>query len=64
METLQDQLGALNDLATGPEVLEKHGVRDHPEADKLVSHSDKSTLIRKAKDALDDVLDAKRFWRG
>lgn len=63
MEALQDKLGALNDLATGPDVLDKHGLRDHPEADKLISHADKSALIRKAQDALDDVLDAKRFWR-
>lgn len=64
METLQDELGALNDLATGPGVLDKHGLSDHPEADKLVSHADKSSLLHKAQGALDDVLDAKRFWRG
>ncbi len=63
VEKLQDQLGALNDLATGPDVLDKYGLRDHPEADRLVSHADKSALIHKAQDALDDVLDAKRFWK-
>ncbi|WP_426129503.1 CHAD domain-containing protein [Pararhizobium sp. PWRC1-1] len=63
MENLQDQLGALNDLATGPDVLDKLGLRGHPEADQLISHADKASLIRKAQDALNDVLDAKRFWK-
>lgn len=63
METLQGTLGALNDLVTGPDVLDKHGLRDHPEAARLISHADKPALIRKAQAALDDVLDAKRFWR-
>ncbi|KQT06775.1 MULTISPECIES: CHAD domain-containing protein [unclassified Rhizobium] len=63
MEHLQDQLGALNDLATGPDVLDKHGLRDHPEATDLISHANKSALISKAQDALDEVLDAKPFWR-
>ncbi len=64
METLQDQLGALNDLATGPDVLAKYGLQDHPEAEKLILHGNKSALIRKAQDAVDDLLDANRFWRG
>nr|WP_168879020.1 CHAD domain-containing protein [Rhizobium sp. P28RR-XV]NLR85619.1 CHAD domain-containing protein [Rhizobium sp. P28RR-XV] len=63
MEELQDQLGALNDLATGPDVLDKHGLRDHPGAASVISHADKSSLILAAQAALDDVLDAKRFWR-
>jgi len=63
MEALQDELGALNDLATGPEVLEGHGLRSLPGADELTVHVDKTKLIRSAQDALDDVLDAKRFWR-
>ncbi|RWX74831.1 CHAD domain-containing protein [Neorhizobium lilium] len=63
MEALQDELGALNDLATGPDVLEGHGLRGHAGADNLIVHADKAKLIRTAQDALDDVLDAKRFWR-
>lgn len=63
MEALQDELGALNDLATGPEVLERHGLRGLAGADELIVYTDKAKLIRSAEDALDDVLDAKRFWR-
>ncbi|WP_426124405.1 hypothetical protein [Pararhizobium sp. PWRC1-1] len=53
----------MNDLTTGPDVLDKHGLREHPEAAQLVSLANKASLIRKAQDALDDVLDAKRFWK-
>ncbi len=63
MEALQDQLGALNDLATGPDVLLKHGLSDHPGIGTLLSRDDKSGLIDEAQAALDDVIDAKRFWR-
>ncbi|MFK4771368.1 MULTISPECIES: CHAD domain-containing protein [Rhizobium/Agrobacterium group] len=63
MEALQDELGALNDLATGPEVLEGHGLRGLAGADDLIVHAEKAKLIRMAQDALDNVLDAKRFWR-
>ncbi|RXT29786.1 hypothetical protein B5P46_01550 [Rhizobium leguminosarum] len=63
MEALQDELGALNDLATGPEVLEGQGLRSLAGADELIVHADKAKLIRSAQDALDDVLDARRFWR-
>jgi inorganic triphosphatase YgiF len=63
MEALQDELGALNDLATGPGVLEEHGLLTLSGADDLILHADKAKLIRTAQDALDDVLDAKRFWR-
>ncbi len=63
MESLQDELGALNDLATSPEVLVQHNLGDHTGAEALVLHADKAVLISKAQAALDDVLDAKRFWQ-
>ncbi|WFU92169.1 CHAD domain-containing protein (plasmid) [Rhizobium sp. CC1099] len=63
MESLQDELGALNDLVTGPDVLEKLGLSDHPARDSMVSHADKSSLIDAAQIALDEVIDAKRFWK-
>ncbi|CAN7618722.1 CHAD domain-containing protein [Rhizobium sp. LjRoot258] len=63
MADLQDDLGALNDLATGPDVLEKYGLADHPARDSVLSHADKDVLIGKAQDSVDDILDAKRFWR-
>jgi CHAD domain-containing protein len=63
MESLQDRLGALNDLAIGHDVLKKYGIEETPEAQKLIFYADKSQLIDKAQTALDDVLDAKKFWR-
>jgi triphosphatase len=63
METLQDELGLLNDIASGPSILEVHGLSDVFGADTLVSHADKAELIDRAQSALDDMLDAKRFWR-
>ncbi|MEZ2130788.1 MULTISPECIES: CHAD domain-containing protein [unclassified Sinorhizobium] len=63
MEDLQDHLGALNDLASGPAVLEKHDLADHPARESVISHADKAELIDAAQAALDDVLDSKRFWR-
>ncbi len=62
METLQDDLGALNDLATGPCVLEKHGLAGHPDRDSVIPQADKQFLVEKAQASLDDVLDTKRFW--
>jgi hypothetical protein len=44
-------------------VLKKYGIEETPEAQKLIFYADKSQLIDKAQTALDDVLDAKKFWR-
>lgn len=63
MGELQDHLGALNDLVTGPAVLEKHGLSDHPARESVLSHADKQKLIDAAQAAIDDVVEAKRFWR-
>ncbi len=63
MEALQDQLGALNDLVTEPDVLNRHGLSNHPAADTVMYHGAKGKLIDAAQDALDEVLDTKRFWR-
>ncbi|RWY68733.1 CHAD domain-containing protein [Rhizobium sp. WSM1325] len=63
MGDLQDHLGALNDLATGPGVLEQHGLADHPARDSVVFHDDKNALIHMAQSLVDEVIDTKRFWR-
>jgi len=63
MSGLQDRLGTLNDLVSGPLVLSEIGLEDHPDAETLVVHADKDKLIDHAQSALDDVIDAKRFWR-
>ncbi|MBB6487769.1 CHAD domain-containing protein [Rhizobium lusitanum] len=63
MSELQDCLGSLIDLVTGPEVLRKHGLIDHPACDSVVSHANKDTLVGDAQTWLDTVMDSKRFWR-
>ncbi|OCP04474.1 MULTISPECIES: CHAD domain-containing protein [unclassified Ensifer] len=63
MTALQDQLGTLNDLVSGPLVLGEMGLEDHPDAETLTVHADKGKLIDRAQGALDDVIDVKRFWR-
>lgn len=63
MTGLQDRLGTLNDLVSGPQVLDEIGLEGHPDAETLVLHTDKDKLIDHAQNALDDVIDAKRFWR-
>ncbi|HEV7309599.1 CHAD domain-containing protein [Ensifer sp.] len=63
MTGLQDRLGTLNDLVSAPLVLEDVGLDDHPDAEALTVRTDKEKLIDSAQGALDDVIDAKRFWR-
>lgn len=57
LETLQDHLGDLNDVATAPALSARHGlpVEDMP-ADR------RDALLADAADARHDLLDAKRFW--
>ncbi len=62
LEELQDQLGALNDLATAPEVIRKLGVGDDPEAARLIADGKKKALIKSAADAHHALVNAKRFW--
>lgn len=62
LEALQDQLGALNDLATAPEVLKKLGVTDDPAAADLLAPGKKGKLLDAAVDAHKGFIDAKRFW--
>lgn len=63
IEDLQDHLGALNDVATGLAVLERHGLSDHPAHESLFPTADRQKLIDAAQAAIDDVLETKRFWR-
>lgn len=62
LETLQDRLGALNDMATAPTVLDRLGLRDAPGAKSLLAHRKKSKMIDAAAEAYDDLLDRKTFW--
>lgn len=62
LEALQDQLGALNDLATAPDVLIRLGVASDPDAPRLLAKGRKKRLLHKAENAHDDLLDTKRYW--
>ncbi|WP_146165080.1 hypothetical protein [Mycoplana dimorpha] len=59
---MQDHLGALNDLMSGPNVLAELG-SDEEAAKGILPQKKKGDLIRMAQNALDDVIDAKRYWR-
>ena len=63
LEQLQDQLGALNDLATAPHLLEKLGLANDPAAARLLTGAKRETLLARADAAHDDLVDMKRFWR-
>jgi inorganic triphosphatase YgiF len=63
MEKLQDHFGALNDLATAPTVLQANDLASHPEAHRLVATTSKDELLKASENALDDLIDAKKFWR-
>ncbi len=63
LEVLQDQLGALNDLATAPAVLDGLGLADDPDAVALLGADRKADLLEAAAEAHDALVDAKRFWR-
>ena len=60
MEKLQDDLGALNDLATADEIIDKLGI-DKSSTQHI--HADRHALIRHASKAWQDLIDLKRFWR-
>jgi triphosphatase len=62
LEKLQDELGALNDLAIMPGVLESLGL-SHEQAERAFGDgSERHRLIRRAGDAAALVAEAKRFW--
>jgi triphosphatase len=63
LSELQDQLGALNDLATAPEVLDKLGLTNGPGAASLHSHNRKEKLLNAAAKAHLALVEADLFWR-
>ncbi|MET0249192.1 MAG: CHAD domain-containing protein [Sphingobium sp.] len=56
---LQNALGKLNDLAVAPAVLTAIGI----EAEAPPSAKKRGRLIGNAQDAMDELIDAKRYWR-
>ena len=63
LEAVQDELGALNDLATAPHVLDRLGIADDPEAPALLAGGEKKSLIAAAADAHGNLISAGRYWR-
>ena len=63
LEALQDQLGALNDLATAPHLLSRLGLMDERDATTLFDPDSKQALLDTAEEAYHAFVDAKRFWR-
>ena len=63
LERLQNKLGALNDFAMMPSVLEQIGLGDYVQSLALFSTSEKAQLLIAATDAYDELLDARRFWK-
>jgi len=63
LEGVQDKLGALNDLATAPQLLEQLGLADDPDAARLLAGGKRKALLEAAAEAHEDLIDVKRFWR-
>ena len=63
LESVQDKLGALNDLATAPHLLGRLGIADDPEASALLAGGKKKALIAAAADAHGNLIDSGRYWR-
>lgn len=63
LETLQGQLGALNDFATASAIFEQLGLSGHPEVKRLAGAGmAKKKLLRAAVRTRDDLLRTKPFW--
>lgn len=60
IETLQDRLGRLNDIATAPELFTRLGI-DMPLP--AIGKKEHKKLLAEAADCFDELIDTKRFWR-
>lgn len=63
LQSVQDQLGSLNDLATAPAVLEKLGMANDVDVRELLASGKKKNLLRAAEKAHNKLTDIKRFWK-
>ncbi len=62
LEDVQDHIGAQNDLATTPHVLERVGIEDDLEAPPLLAGG-KKALLKAAAETHGELIDASRYWR-
>lgn len=62
LESLQDRLGTLNDLATTRALLETLDLAHTPEAAPLLDAGTKARQLEKAVEAYEAFVDARRFW--
>ncbi|WP_374299940.1 CHAD domain-containing protein [Paracoccus sp. (in: a-proteobacteria)] len=63
LELFQEQLGALNDLAAAPLVLNRLGLGDMPEAADLIGTHDRAPLLAAAEEAYRDLASAAKYWK-
>lgn len=63
LETLQDDLGALNDLVTAPAALKALGLAGEPDAKRLLARGKRKALLASAADAHEDLIETRPFWR-
>lgn len=59
---VQEQLGALNDLAAAPQLLDRLGLAGEPAVAALVDDDSRGRLLDDAAEAYDRFVAAKRFW--
>jgi inorganic triphosphatase YgiF len=62
LEQLQERLGELNDLATGPVVIEQAGLDPEVIAAVFQQGRPKAKLVSAAAEAYGDLIDVKPFW--
>lgn len=62
LEGLQAELGALNDLAAAPALIQSLGLADNVEAKALLAGGKKKKRLAAAVEAHGTFVDAKRFW--
>ena len=62
-EALQDRLGALNDIATAPQLLRSLSLDTVPEAVALFATGDRDRQLAEARAAFRALRDAAPFWR-
>lgn len=63
LETLQEQLGALNDQKTAQLLINSLDLHDQPGVAQLLGGSRREKLIKRSDNAWEELINLKRFWR-